>query len=156
MYCIFVVVDSPGGGCNSGGPGRNAAATAACALKAAAYATRLAIDAGRGNWGVYADLGSLLSDKLSTLSPSLSKYRSLLSRLSDKPSSSWIAKGDLCGARGALAFALIACMLSEALSLVYRQLNFYITVMLLLLSFFSYQLFCHHNLFRSFCNFLKY
>lgn len=103
----------PGGGCSSGGPGKKAAATAACALNAAAYATLLATDAGSGNWGVYAERGSRLSDRFNTRSVSrFSKYRSRDSRLSDKPNSSCIANGDRCGARGALAFALIACILS--------------------------------------------
>lgn len=94
-----------------GGAGRKAAATAACALNAAAYATRLATDAGSGNCGVYGDRGSLFSDRLRTLSLSLfSKYRSRLSLVSERPSSSWMPNGERCGARGALELALIACI----------------------------------------------
>lgn len=67
-------MDSPDGWCSpSGGPGRKAAATAACALNAAAYATLLATDAGSWNCGVYAVLESLLSDKLRTRSSRFSK-----------------------------------------------------------------------------------
>lgn len=99
--------DVPGGGCSSGGAGRKAAATAACALKAAAYATRDATDAGSGNRGS----NPRPSDRLSARSPAALEYLSRGSRASDSPSSSWMANGLRCGGRGALG-PVTACISS--------------------------------------------